>query len=256
MWFSKTRQGIVALCLLSVACDPYTETTVVKTRNAMQVGVQDADSESHVPPNWDQVLSAEVARTEVQTGPSSTSDLVVIASRRPGGGLVTEWQTRLPLLNGERHTLLDSSGVATLDGHITVDTTSEHISIPVCGTLQQSSVKGRLVGYNVVPAQPCTESHMTQINLETPKSNLESVTQVSTNDVRGIAIFSGTMNTIIFGGLGSLLAFANLRDKDGNVQPAGVRGVGVGLLAIGAGIDIALIPAIFAPNKENVVYQK
>jgi hypothetical protein len=255
MWFSKTRQALITLCALSAACDPYTRTTVIQTRSASDVAVQDVDSASRVPAT-NEPMSAEVARTEVETGPGSTSDLVVIASRRPGGAIVTEWQTRLPLLNGERHTLLDSSGTATLSGHLSIDTSAPLITVPVCGTLQAQAVKGRLVGYNVVPSQPCDESHMTQINFETPKSNIESIHHVSTDDERGLAIFGGTMSTLVFGGIGTLLTFAHFADQNGALQPPSVpqRITGIGIMALGAGIDIALLPAIFAPNKDDVVY--
>ena len=63
-----------------------------------------------------------------------------------------------------------------------------------------------------------------------------------------------TLTTAAFGGLGSILAFANIRDDHGNVQSPTTRGLGVGLLALGASIDIALIPAIFAPNKSERVF--
>jgi hypothetical protein len=257
MSFSKSRRAFAALGLLVAGCDPYTRSTAIQMHSAADVAVQDVDSPSRIPANLEP-MSAEVARTEVALDPGSTSDLIVIATRRPGGEIVTEWQTRLPLLNGERHSLLGAAGLATLSGHVPIDTSQSQITIPVCGTLQQSSVKGRLVGYNVLPTQPCTESHMTQINLETPKTNIESIRYVSTNDDRGLAIFGATMGTIVFGGIGTLLTFAHFADQNGALQPPSVpqRITGIGIMALGASIDIALLPAIFAPNKEEAVYTK
>jgi hypothetical protein len=253
MLSSKWRSAALAAVTLTAACDPYTRTTVIQTRSAADVAVQDVDSPSRIAadqtPN-----SAEVARTEVDTGRGGTSDLIVIATRRPGGAIVTEWQTRLPLLNGERHMLVDQTGETTLDGHVQIDTTKADITIPVCGTLQTRTAKNVFIGYDVVPGQPCDESHMTQINLETPKSNLASIHYVSEDNFRGPSIFIATVSTLAFGGLGALLTFANLRDKDGNLQPPGFRALGVGFMAIGASIDVALIPAIFAPNKDEKVF--
>jgi hypothetical protein len=257
MWPTKKRRAFAALGLLVAGCDPYTRSTIVQMRSAADVAVQDVDSPSRVPANLEPI-SAEVARTEVALAPGSTSDLIVIATRRPGGEIVTEWQTRLPLLNGERHTLLGAAGMATLSGHVPIDTSSSQITIPVCGTLQAQAVKGRLVGYNVLPTQPCDESHMTQINLETPKTNVESIRYASTNDDRGLAIFGVTMSTLVFGGIGTLLTFAHFADSNGNLQPPsiGQRITGIGLMGLGATIDIALLPAVFAPDKEEAVYPK
>ena len=97
---------------------------------------------------------------------------------------------------------------------------------------------------------------MVQINLETPLSNVATVHHVSTNNFRGPAIFMATISTAVFGGIGALFTFANLRDKDGSVQPPAVRGLGIGLMAIGATIDLALLPAIFSPDHDEVVYPK
>jgi hypothetical protein len=253
MLSSKWRHATLVVGLVATACDPYTRSTVIQMRSAADVAVQDVDSPSRISPN-DTPSSAEVARTEVATGPGSTSDLIVIATRRPGGAIVTEWQTRLPLVNGERHVLVDATGAATLDGHQPIDTTKADLVIPVCGTLRTRTVKSALVGYEVSPGDPCEQPHMNQINLETPRSNLQSIHYVSTNDSRGVSILVASVMTLAFGGLGAAFAFADLRDKDGNIQGPGFRAVGVGLMAIGASIDIALLPSIFAPNKDEVVY--
>ncbi|MEO7112955.1 MAG: hypothetical protein ABI183_21130 [Polyangiaceae bacterium] len=257
MWLSKKRRAFAALGLLAAGCDPYTRTTVIQMRSAADVAVQDVDSPSRVPVGLEPT-SAEVARSEVLVGPGSTSDLIVIATRRPGGEIVTEWQTRLPLLNGERHTLLGAAGMATLRDHVAIDTSSPQITIPVCGTLQAQAVKGRLIGYNVLATQPCNESHMTQINLETPMTNVESIHHVSTNDIRGLGILGLTMSTLILGGIGTLVTFAHFADKDGNLQQptVGQRVAGIGFMGLGLGIDLALLPAVFAPNKDEVVYPK
>jgi hypothetical protein len=254
MLSSKWRHTALALVMLSAACDPYTRTTVIQVRSAADVAVQDVDSPSRISAN-ETPNSAEVARTEVDTG-RGTSDLIVIATRRPGGAIVTEWQTRLPLLNGERHMLVDPNGSTTLDGHVAIDTTKADVTIPVCGTLQTRTVKGSLVGYDVVPGEPCERPHMNQINLETPKTNVESIHHVSTNDVRGLGIMGATMSTLIFGGIGTALTFAHFADQNGALQPPslGQRVFGIGLMGLGASIDIALLPAIFAPDKDHKIY--
>jgi hypothetical protein len=258
MWLSKKRRAFAALGLLVAGCDPYTRTTLIQTRSATDVAVQDVDSPSRIPAGTD-TTSAEVARTEVAVGPGSTSDLIVIATRKPTGEIVTEWQTRLPLINGERHTLLGAAGLAELSGHVPIDTTPSNLTIPVCGTLQEQTVKGgRVVGYNVLPSQPCSEPHMTQINLETPKSNVESIHYVSTDNERGLAILGFAASTLLVGGLGTLITFAHVADSSGNLQPPSVpqRIAGVAVMGLGLGIDLALLPAVFAPNKNEVVYPK
>jgi hypothetical protein len=256
MSLSKKCRVFVVLGLLVAGCDPYTRTTVIHTRTATDVAVQDVDSPARIPASSEPV-SAEVARTEVAVGPGSTSDLIVIATRRPSGEIVTEWQTRLPLLNGERHTLVDSAGSTVLTGHVAIDTAPSTITIPVCGTLQEQRGKGAvLYGYNVLPSQPCGESHMTQINLETPKSNLQSIHYVSTDHERGLAILGVAASTLIVGGLGTLLTFAHVADDSGNLQPPSVpqRIAGVAVMGLAFGIDLALLPAVFAPNKDETVF--
>ena len=90
---AKRRCACLAVVMLSAACDPYTRTTVIQTKSAADVAVQDVDSPSRIEAN-STPSAAEVARTEVDTGRGGTSDLIVIATRRPGGEIVTEWQAR------------------------------------------------------------------------------------------------------------------------------------------------------------------
>lgn len=252
----KSSRVCIALVLATTllgACDPYTETTVLKTRSAMDVAVQDIDSDSHVARNYIAPVPAEVARAKVTTDAESTSDLIVVATRRPNGEIVTEWQTRLPLVNGERHVLIDSSGETTLEGDIPIDTKNEQLTIPVCGTLVRHMHKTTLIGYDVHAATPCTGSHVTEMELQTPRSNLESVHRVSTNDSRVNGIAIAIVSTVLTGGIGTFVAFEP--DRDGDAPSPAVHGVGFGLMAIGLGVDIALLPAIFAPDKDEVVYQ-
>ena len=248
-------RGVVALAALSVyACDPYTRTTVIEARDPGQVAVIDVDSPSRVEPGEAATEPVEVARTEVAVGPSSTSDLIVTATRRPGGGLVTEWQTRMPLVNGERHTLVDPTGRATLDEHIDIDTSREEVTIPVCGVIGERYARNVLVGYEVRPAVPCASQHMTEIDLQTPRSNIAAIHHVSVNDKRGMAILGVVVATVIVGGVGSIFTFAEMKDKDGNDAGPVPKVIGVGLLSLAAGVDIALFPSVFAPNKDKVVY--
>ncbi|MGH7284763.1 MAG: hypothetical protein ACRELY_24830 [Polyangiaceae bacterium] len=248
------RRALIAATLCVCACDPYTRTTVIQARDPGQVAVEDVDSPSRVAPGESATEPAEVARTEVAIGPSSTSDLLVTATRRPGGGLVTEWQTRLPLVNGERHTLVDANGTATLDEHIDIDTSHDDVVIPVCGVIGERYARNVLVGYEVRPAVPCESQHMTQINLVTPKRNIEAIHHVSVNDNRAVAIVGVVIATVIVGGVGSIFTFADLKDKDGSDAGPVPKVIGVGLLSLAAGVDIALFPSVFAPNKDTVVF--
>lgn len=253
MPYLTTRRVVAAALAFVSACDPYTRSTVVTVRDPSSVAVEDADSEARVPAGAPEA-SAEVARSEVLTGPGSTSDLIVTATRRPGGALVTEWQTRLPLINGERHTLVDATGRLTLDEHVAIDVSRPNVTIPVCGTLAQRASRGVLVGYEVRAAWPCTSAHMTEIRAVTPIENVVSVEHVSRNDIRGLATFGMIMNTLALGGLGTILTFADLKDRDGHEAGAGPKVLGVGVLTLALGVDVALIPAVFGPNKDQVVY--
>jgi len=95
---------------------------------------------------------------------------------------------------------------------------------------------------------------MTEVDVVTSRSNVLAVDHVSTDPNRGLAIFGATLATAAFGTLGAILTFATLKDKDGNDAGVGPKIFGVGFLALGATVDIALLPTIFAPNKRERVY--
>ena len=95
---------------------------------------------------------------------------------------------------------------------------------------------------------------MTEVDVTTPRSNVLFVDHVSTDRDRGFAIFGATLATAAFGTLGAILTFAKLKDKDGNDAGVAPKIFGVGFLALGASVDVALLPTIFAPNKRDRVF--
>jgi hypothetical protein len=66
------------------------------------------------------------------------------------------------------------------------------------------------------------------------------------------AIIAATINTVALGAVGSFLAFGKLND-DGSPEPA-LRATGVGVLALGVGIDLALLPSIFAKQRADEAF--
>jgi hypothetical protein len=251
----KRRTALLAVSVLSSACDPYTRTTVFQMRNPSEVEVQNIAAPSHRLPEGIDVVSAEVARTEVATNDNWSSELIVTATRRPNGAIITDWQTHLPLIDGERTTLVDGNGKLTIGGHVAIDTTTPlWLTIPVCGGLESRSVKGQLVGYEVTPGIPCNENHLTQFDLETPTSNVASIDHVSTNRYRALGILGVVTSTLLFEGLGAPLTLGDVGDTPS--QTVALRSAGVGMMLTGALLDGLLFKVILAKNKDEVIYPK
>ncbi len=210
----KRCSALLTVTVLSSACDPYSRTTVFQTRNPSEVEVQNIAAPSH---------------------------------------LITDWQTHLPLIDGERTTLLDQNGKLTIGGHVAIDTTTPlWLTIPVSGGLESRSVKGQLVGYVVTPGIPCNENHLTQFDLRTPTSNLASIDHVSTNRYRALGILGVAASTLFFEGLGAPLTFGAADDTP--AQTVALRTAGVAMMVTGVVLDGLLFKMIFAKNKDDVFY--
>ena len=252
---------LLAIAAVTAGCDPYVRTTQIDLRNPSLIHY--ATSDGRLVSSTDGTPTT-VANHDVRVQGTHYAELIVTARTAPDGTLVTSWQTDPDLLRGEKKLALGGSNDLIVDDRAPLSTSQQTLSFPVCGRYDYLG-GGRRKIFGRAPQEPvgasyyaieiganCDVAHDVELTAQTPLSNVRSATYIAKNNPSH-NILLAVATTIVTGTAGTFLLAAPTHGE----QPLTsiVHGAGVGTLALGAGIDLAiLIPAIFAHDHEDVVY--
>ena len=240
------------LMLLGAGCDPYVRSTALEVRDPTLLHYATTDGRA-IP----RTPSAPtmIADHDVRVLGNRFAELIVTARSSGDGRLITTWSAASDRLHMERTEAIGGGGKLVVDDRPAVATSANELTFPVCGRYDDIGRAKRGAGgaylANVYLGTDCALDHDVAVIAETPISNVRSVRYVAKSAV-GRSVALATVASILTGAAGATLLLA--RD-DGHALSPAARGVGVGVLAAGAVIDLAIvIPAIFSHDHEDAVY--
>ena len=244
---------LLATTLLASACDPYVRTTAVDVRDPSLMHYATADGHSISGPSEP---PTPIADHDVRIQGDHFAELIVTAHTTSSGALVTAWQTDPKTFSGERRAALGGAAEIELDDQAPLSISQQTLFFPVCGRYDYLGSGNRKIfgrasheasgstAFAIRIGASCDAAHDDKVVARTPESNVRSVRYESKTYV-GRNILLAFATTVLTGAAGTTLLLAR-NHQDQPLSPA-LRGVGVGALAVGAGIDLAiLIPTIFA----------
>jgi len=194
------------------------------------------------------------------TGGSSSASFEHDADRLADNSIRVRW-VHPSIVGGEIDTVLPPSGRIRLPGTDDVASTirldAPALSLPYSAYITPSSDSdGNFDGYAAGTVATPAEPHATvavRTRLETPWTNVVEIRR-RVKPQRGLAIGLFVLNSILWGAFGGTYIATAPGFGKGSSGETAFRAVGWTSIGIGGAIDLSLLPAIFWPSANDVVY--
>jgi hypothetical protein len=244
------RRALIVAGLFSTGCLMQTTTTEIQIADPSEVGLLAPDGPVLLEPSRVE-SSAPIASGRAPLEPNASASYAVTAERDDGGGISVDWKTSLPLANGDHHVLLASAPLvahAPLDATVTPDMrVAPSLLLPACTAVVAHTFKSfSTTAVDTSITHDCRGIASVPMVLDIPWNDVAVVERTRAEHwgawlVIGLATLSfGTFATFIFSTKPSAWTGGE------STQVA----LGVGTAAIGAAFDLAMLPTLFARDRD------
>jgi hypothetical protein len=243
-----------ASAILASGCIITQTSSTVVVRDGAEVTL--AGAEGQLPPG------REHADVVVQHGAFATESgarahYTLHAVRSEDGSISFEWETHVPLLNGEDQLVLPASGSVEIADESVLRPemlAQPTLKLQSCASLMPKHARTAFVGWRATEWEGCGRSLAVPFTVETPWSNVVSARQ-TVRPMRGVALGSIIVSTLVFGGLGGLFLALHCTNRVTGEDCSGpLHSVGWVFVGTGALIDLLLLPTLVAPERDTVTY--
>ena len=229
-----------------------TVTTEITVHDPSAVSLLSSDGTVVLPPS-NAASTSPLADSRADVGGGSSAAYRVTARRDADGSISTDWTTTLPLSNGDRHVLLPANG-AFLFKDMPLDTiippamaAASSLVLPMCVS---AGIHGYRSSYWSVDANPtvkgCSGAARVDVALDIPWSAVD--VHERTRVDHGGAWLIVALATISFGSFATLIFSSKPSDWTGGKSTQ--LGLGMATAGIGLAFDFAMLPTLFASNRD------
>ncbi len=229
-----------------------TVTTEITVHDPSAVSLLSSDGTVVLPPS-NAASTSPLADSRADVGAGSSAAYRVTARRDTDGSISTDWTTTLPLANGDRHVLLPANGAIVIR-NTPLETiippamaAASSLVLPMCAS---AGMHGYRSTYWSVDSNPtvkgCSGAARVDMALDIPWSAVD--VHERTRVDHGGAWLIIALATLTFGSFATLILSSKPTDWSGG-QSTQIT-LGMATTAIGLGFDLAMLPTLFASDRD------
>ena len=244
--------SMVAVVCLASGCLMETVTTEITVRDPSAVSLLSSEG-TVVLPASSAPVTAPLGDSRAGVDVGSSAAYRVTARRDADGSISTDWSTTLPLANGDRHVLLPADGKIVVHNKPLADVvtpamaSASSLVLPMCaaaGTHGYRSIYWSVESNASVVG--CRGAARVDTSLDIPWHAVDVVEHTRV-DHGGAWLLIG-LATMTFGTLATFIFATNPSDWHGG--QATQIALGTATTAIGLGFDLAMLPTLFASDRD------